>query len=248
LDEIKREDIQKMHQDRKNAGAAAGSANRLLIMMRHIFNLALKWEVPGIKANPCHGVPLLEENNQLERYLRPRMPPRGRWMVTRHPPLLNLHLRLGGTMNEPSPVIAELPPHAEPSGPSRLALFLDGGTNNIDQDNLIEEGYFDNCYSYEDFLEDVQHRCALLDRVAARHPQADAALQGWRRVVEKNRFGNWAELKAAFNAIDRVGELVVFDIGGNKYRLIAYIRFARQILYIKAVLTHGEYDKGTWKP
>jgi mRNA interferase HigB len=33
-----------------------------------------------------------------------------------------------------------------------------------------------------------------------------------------------------FNAIDRVGELVVFDIGGNKYRLIAYIRFARQIL------------------
>ena len=69
LDEIKREDIQKMHQDRKNAGAAAGSANRLLIMMRHIFNLALKWEVPGIKVNPCHGVPLLEENNQLERYL-----------------------------------------------------------------------------------------------------------------------------------------------------------------------------------
>ena len=69
LDEIKRDDIQKMHQDRKNAGAAAGSANRLLIMMRHIFNLALKWEVPGIKANPCHGVPLLEENNQLERYL-----------------------------------------------------------------------------------------------------------------------------------------------------------------------------------
>ena len=69
LDEIKREDIHKMHQDRKNAGAAAGSANRLLIMMRHIFNLALKWEVPGIKVNPCHGVPLLEENNQLERYL-----------------------------------------------------------------------------------------------------------------------------------------------------------------------------------
>jgi mRNA interferase HigB len=83
---------------------------------------------------------------------------------------------------------------------------------------------------------------------AARHPRADAALQGWRRVVEKNRFGNWAELKAAFNAIDRVGELVVFDIGGNKYRVIAYIRFSRQILYIKAVMTHDEYDKGAWKP
>lgn len=82
---------------------------------------------------------------------------------------------------------------------------------------------------------------------AAEHPQAGAALQGWRRVIEKNRFAHWAELKAAFNSVDRVGDLVVFDIGGNKYRLIAYIRFERQIVYIKAVLTHREYDKGAWK-
>jgi mRNA interferase HigB len=40
----------------------------------------------------------------------------------------------------------------------------------------------------------------------------------------------------------------VFDIGGNKYRLIAYIRFEKQIVYIKAVLTHRDYDKGAWKP
>ena len=82
---------------------------------------------------------------------------------------------------------------------------------------------------------------------AALHPQADEPLQGWRRVIEKNRFGHWAELKAAFNAIDKVGELTLFDIGGNKYRLIAYIRFEKQIVYIKAVLTHRDYDKGAWK-
>ena len=82
---------------------------------------------------------------------------------------------------------------------------------------------------------------------AALHPQADEPLQGWRRVIEKNRFVHWAELKAAFNAIDKVGELVVFDIGSNKYRLIAYIRFEKQIVYIKAVLTHRDYDKGAWK-
>jgi integrase len=69
MDEITRQDIVKMHGDRKASGAAAGSANRLLIMMRYIFNLALKWEVPGIKANPCKGVPLMEENNKMERYL-----------------------------------------------------------------------------------------------------------------------------------------------------------------------------------
>ena len=88
---------------------------------------------------------------------------------------------------------------------------------------------------------------SALRTFAVKHPQADEPLQGWRRVIEKNRFGNWAELKAVFNAIDKVGELTVFDIGGNKYRLIAYIRFAKQIVYIKAVLTHQDYDKGAWK-
>ena len=88
---------------------------------------------------------------------------------------------------------------------------------------------------------------SALRAFAADHPQAEAHLQGWRRVLEKNRFANWAELKAAFNAVDKVGELVVFDIGGNKYRLIAYIRFEKQIVYIKAVLTHRDYDKGAWK-
>jgi len=69
MDDIVRQDIVKMHHDRREAGAAPGSANRLLIMMRYIFNLAVRWEVPGIKANPTKGVPLMEENNKLERYL-----------------------------------------------------------------------------------------------------------------------------------------------------------------------------------
>ena len=69
LDEITRQDIVKMHYERKASGAAAGSANRLLIMMRFIFNLAVRWELPGIKANPTKGVPLMEENNKKERYL-----------------------------------------------------------------------------------------------------------------------------------------------------------------------------------
>ncbi|MDO8261811.1 MAG: type II toxin-antitoxin system HigB family toxin [Gallionella sp.] len=88
---------------------------------------------------------------------------------------------------------------------------------------------------------------SALRAFAALHSQADEPLQGWRRVVEKNKFGNWAELKATFNTVDKVGELAVFDIGGNKYRLVAYIRFNKQIVYIKAVLTHQDYDKGTWK-
>ena len=88
---------------------------------------------------------------------------------------------------------------------------------------------------------------SALRAFAALHPQAEEPLQGWRRVIEKNRFGNWAEMKNAFNMIDKVGELTVFDIGGNNYRLVAYVRFKKQIVYIKAVLTHRDYDKGAWK-
>jgi mRNA interferase HigB len=88
---------------------------------------------------------------------------------------------------------------------------------------------------------------SALRAFAALPPQADEPLQGWRRVIEKNSFGNWAELKATFGTVDKVAELAVFDIGGNKYRLIAYIRFNKQIVYIKAVLTHQDYDKGAWK-
>jgi mRNA interferase HigB len=78
-------------------------------------------------------------------------------------------------------------------------------------------------------------------------PQAETALLGWQQVIKKNRFTNWAELVAAFRSVDKVGELAVFNVGGNKYRLIAHIRFEAQIVYIKAVLTHRDYDKGAWK-
>jgi mRNA interferase HigB len=49
------------------------------------------------------------------------------------------------------------------------------------------------------------------------------------------------------SAADRVGKLVEFDLGGNKYRLIAYIRFETQIVRINAVVTHRDYGKGAWK-
>lgn len=69
LDEIRREDILKMQTTRLAEGAKPGTANRLLILMRFVFNLALRWEVPNIKLNPTKGVNLLEENNKKERYL-----------------------------------------------------------------------------------------------------------------------------------------------------------------------------------
>lgn len=75
------------------------------------------------------------------------------------------------------------------------------------------------------------------------HPPAIAPLQGWRRVIEKGAFHNFAELKQAFNAVDKVGDLFVFNIAGNNYRLLAAIHFNTQTLYVRSVMTHAEYDK-----
>jgi integrase len=69
LDQITKKDIIAIHHGRRADGAAPGSANRLLILMRYIFNLALKWELAGVTKNPTKGVPLFEENNKRERYL-----------------------------------------------------------------------------------------------------------------------------------------------------------------------------------
>jgi integrase len=46
-----------------------GSVNRVIILLRYIFNLAIRWETPSIKNNPTAGIPLLEENNKKERYI-----------------------------------------------------------------------------------------------------------------------------------------------------------------------------------
>ncbi len=81
---------------------------------------------------------------------------------------------------------------------------------------------------------------------AARHPEADLALQAWRKLIERASPRSFAELKKLSNSIDRVGNYFVFDVGGNKYRVIAAIHFDRQMLYVRQVLTHAEYDR--WRP
>lgn len=79
------------------------------------------------------------------------------------------------------------------------------------------------------------------------HPECATALLGWHKIVKNNEFKSHADLKASFNSVDKVGDLYVFDIEGNKLRLIASIHFNRKKLYIRHILTHKEYDKGDWR-
>ena len=80
-----------------------------------------------------------------------------------------------------------------------------------------------------------------------RHPDSEIALNRWFEQIVKQEFYNFAELRTVFASADRVDSLIVFNIGGNKYRLIASIHFNRGKVYIRHILTHAEYDKGRWK-
>jgi mRNA interferase HigB len=86
-----------------------------------------------------------------------------------------------------------------------------------------------------------------LREFAAIHPDADEPLQVWRRLVEQDTFQSFADLRATFASVDKVGNRYVFNIGGNKYRLIVSMVFSVQTVWVKAVLKHADYDKGAWK-
>ncbi|XSG84090.1 MAG: type II toxin-antitoxin system HigB family toxin [Methylohalobius sp. ZOD2] len=80
-----------------------------------------------------------------------------------------------------------------------------------------------------------------------KHPDAKGPLKAWHRTMENEVFADFNKLRSAFASADYVDGLTVFNIGGNKYRLIAAIHYNRRKVFIRAVLTHEEYDRGKWK-
>jgi len=70
-----------------------------------------------------------------------------------------------------------------------------------------------------------------LDEFAKKHPESKNALQIWYRIIKNNNFKSFAELKMYFSSSDMVKNLTVFNIGGNKVRLIASIHFNRGKVY-----------------
>ena len=86
-----------------------------------------------------------------------------------------------------------------------------------------------------------------LNEFAEQHPDTRSALEHWYREVKRRDFVSFAEVREIFPSADHVGKLTVFNIGGNKVRLIAAIHYNRRRIYIRAVLTHQEYDEEKWK-
>lgn len=79
------------------------------------------------------------------------------------------------------------------------------------------------------------------------NPDATAPLSIWHKEVTNDGWKSTSDLRATFRDADIVGDKVVFNIARNRYRLIAFVAYRARKVFIKAILTHKQYDKETWK-
>jgi mRNA interferase HigB len=92
----------------------------------------------------------------------------------------------------------------------------------------------------------VISRRALRD-FAKEHADSARPLDAWYRIAKASRWKSLIDVRDTWPSAETVGELTVFNVKGNTYRLIARINYQTGTLFIRAVLTHAEYDKENWK-
>lgn len=80
-----------------------------------------------------------------------------------------------------------------------------------------------------------------------KHPDSKTSLLLWYKLATTAKWKNFVELREVFSSADQVGSFTVFNIGGNKYRLITLIDYTYRKVFIRYILTHAEYDKDDWK-
>jgi mRNA interferase HigB len=80
-----------------------------------------------------------------------------------------------------------------------------------------------------------------------KEPQSETSLDEWYTRMKGTKAANLAELRKTFPSADIVGSCLVFNAGGNKYRIVTKISFKSGTVFMRFVLTHGECDKDKWK-
>jgi mRNA interferase HigB len=83
----------------------------------------------------------------------------------------------------------------------------------------------------------------ILREFIFRYPLSSSVLNDWYAKTKKSNWAKFSDVKAVFNTVDAIGnDRYVFDIGGNKFRLIAMIHFKSRTIFIRKILTHDEYN------
>jgi mRNA interferase HigB len=93
----------------------------------------------------------------------------------------------------------------------------------------------------------VISRVGLLDLLQGKSKDVHQEALAWYATAKNSDWASFAAVRQTFPDADLVKGLLVFNIRGNRYRLIVYPAFARRRLYIKALLSHKEYDRKEWE-
>ncbi|HEY9679112.1 MAG TPA: type II toxin-antitoxin system HigB family toxin [Drouetiella sp.] len=84
-----------------------------------------------------------------------------------------------------------------------------------------------------------------LHSFARKHADSRKSISIWLEVVKSASWLSFADVRHTFRSADYVKDLLVFDVGGNKYRIVCLIDYPAQRLYVIEVFTHAQYDR--WK-
>ncbi len=79
------------------------------------------------------------------------------------------------------------------------------------------------------------------------HPDSVPSLSNWLQITRKATWRTFPELREDFGSADQVGRRTVFNIAGNKFRLIARVNYHTARVFILHIMKHTEYVKGEWK-
>ena len=88
---------------------------------------------------------------------------------------------------------------------------------------------------------------AAITEFSRTHQDALEPLLHWHHITRRAAWEHLADVRADFPHADAVEPFTVFNISGNKYRLISIIKYRWHIVYIRHILTHAQYDRGKWK-
>ncbi|MBP0019052.1 MAG: type II toxin-antitoxin system HigB family toxin [Cyanobacteria bacterium SBLK] len=81
----------------------------------------------------------------------------------------------------------------------------------------------------------------------SQYPDLKKQVEDWHTTVKNAKWQDIEDVRKIYRDAEAVGNFTVFNIKGNKYRLIVGIDYESQIIYYKYLLTHAEYDKDSWK-
>jgi len=90
-------------------------------------------------------------------------------------------------------------------------------------------------------------RKAAITEFTKTHGDAPEPLLHWHSATRHEVWGHPVDVRASSAHADTVGLPTAFNIGGNKYRLVSVIKYRWQVVYIRNILTHAEYDFWKWK-